>query len=83
MTSLLFKFIPCVRSGKLPISENYEESQPVRKYSKKSFEPADGRIYQTSIQQTPTPIRARGFEEVEMDTMGIGNGINTDIKTTK
>jgi hypothetical protein len=83
MTSILFKCIPCARSRKIPISENYESPQPKRLYTKKSNEPVEGQIYQTSVQKTPTVIRARGFEIVEMDTMGTGNGINTDIKTTK
>jgi hypothetical protein len=83
MTSFLFKCIPCARSGKASISENYESAQPERLYTKKSNEPVEGRIYKTAVQKTPTAVRARGFEIVEMDTMGTGNGINTDIKTTK
>ena len=53
MTSFLFKCIPCARSGKVPISEIHEESQPQRLKTKKSTEPVEGRIYHTSIQQTP------------------------------
>jgi hypothetical protein len=83
MTSLLFKCIPCARSGKAPISEACEESQPQRVYRKKSTEPVEGRLYHTGIQQTPI-VRARGYEIVEMGTIDeTGNGINTDIKTTK
>jgi hypothetical protein len=84
MTSFLFKCIPCARSGKVPISENDEESQPQRLYTTKSNVPIEDRIYHTTIQQTPTAIHARGYEIVEMDiTGGTENGINTDIKTTK
>jgi len=83
MTSFLLKCIPCARSGKVPISENYEQSQPQRLHTKKSSEPVEGQIYHATLQQTPTPLRARGFEIVEMDTVGTGNEFNTDIKTTK
>jgi len=83
MTSFLLRCIPCARTGKVPISETDEISQPQRLYKKASNEPVQGRLYHASIQQTPTPIRARGFEIVEMDTIGTGNGVNTDIKTTK
>ncbi|CAF3864507.1 unnamed protein product [Rotaria sp. Silwood2] len=83
MTSLLFKCFPCGRTGKVPISEQYEKHQPERLYKKKSSEPVEAQLYVGTIQQTPTPIRARGFEIVEMDTIGTGNGINTDIKTIK
>ena len=82
MTSLLFKCIPCARSRKVPISERHETSQPERVYAKSS-EPIEPRIYQASIQKTPIVVRARGFEIVEMDTMGTESGINTDTKTRK
>ena len=83
MTSLLFKCIPCARHGKVPISENYQESPSRQLYAKKSNEPTERPIYQTTIQKTPLAVHARGFELVEMDTMGTGDGIHTDIKTTK
>jgi hypothetical protein len=83
MTSILFKCIPCARSGKLTINESYERSQPERLYAKQSSEPAEARLFHTTVQKTPTVTHARGFEIVEMDTVGTGNGINTDTKTTK
>lgn len=84
MTSLLFKCFPCARSGKAAISEDYEPSQPRKLYAKKSNEPVEGRIYHTTVQKTPTAPRARGFDVIEMDTMGgTANEINTDTKTTK
>ena len=82
MTSLLFKCIPCARSRKIPISEIHEDSAPQRLKTKKSTEPVEGRIYQISNQQTPV-IRARGYEVVEMGTVGDNGGITTDTKTTK
>ena len=54
MTSFLFKCIPCARSGKVPISENDDQYQPQRLYTKKSSVPVEGRIYHAAIQQTPT-----------------------------
>ncbi|CAF1009025.1 unnamed protein product [Adineta steineri] len=81
MPSFLLKCIPCARSGKIPISENYQEqSQTQQIYRKKSNEPVEGRVYHRAIQQTPIAVRARGYEIVEMDTMGTGGG-NNDIKT--
>ncbi|CAF4518133.1 unnamed protein product [Rotaria sp. Silwood1] len=84
MTSLLFKCIPCGRTGKVPISEQHETHKQERLYKKKSSEPVETQLYYGKIQQTPTPVvRARGFDIVEMDTMGTENGMNTDIKTIK
>jgi hypothetical protein len=82
MTSFLFKCIPCARSGKVPISENYEKPAAQRLKRKKSNEPVEGRIYQTSLQQTPV-VRSRGFDIIEMGTIGSDGGLNTDTKTTK
>ncbi|CAF3713460.1 unnamed protein product [Rotaria sordida] len=83
MSSLLFKCIPCGRSGKVPISEKYDKHQPERLYKKKSSEPIEGQLHYGAIQQTPTTVRARAFEIIEMGTTGTGNGINTDTKTIK
>lgn len=84
MASLLFKCIPCARSGKATINETYEPSEPKKLYAKKSNEPVEGRIYHAAVQKTPTTVHARGFEIVEMGTVGgADDGIHTDIKTTK
>ncbi|CAF4595843.1 unnamed protein product [Rotaria magnacalcarata] len=72
MTSLLFKCIPCARSGKVPISENIQAS--LKKAQKAApSQPVESQKYSRSIQQTPTPLRARGYDTFEMDTAGTGN----------
>ncbi|CAF0837444.1 unnamed protein product [Adineta ricciae] len=83
MPSFLYKCIPCARSGKVPISERHDESQPERLFKKKSNEPVEGRVYHATVQKTPIVVRARGFELVEMDTMDAGGGLNMGIQTSK
>ncbi|CAF4306777.1 unnamed protein product [Rotaria socialis] len=78
MTSLLFKCIPCARSGKVPISEN-TQSYLTKAQKAVPSQPVESQKYSRSIQQTPTPIRARGYDTFEMDTVGTGNdGTNKD-----
>lgn len=83
MASLFLKCIPCARSGRVPISENYETAQPRKLYAKKSNEPIEIPLCQSAVQKTPLTVHARGFEIVEMDAIGAGNGLNTDTKTSK
>lgn len=82
MASLFLKCIPCARSGRVPISENYEISQPTKLYAKKSNEPVERPLCQAPMQKTPLTNHARGFEIVEMGTVGTENGSNTVVKTS-
>lgn len=74
MGGLVFKCIPCGRRGKAPISEDYELSRAQPLYTRKLSEPIEGPLYQTAVQKTPTVVRARGFEEVNIGTVGTDNG---------
>ena len=83
MTSLLLKCIPCTRHRRESFSKTSEESQPAQVYAIESSAPVETRLHRATFQLTPEPLHARGFEIVEMGTVGTeGNGINTDIKTT-
>lgn len=83
MTSLFFKCIPCGRRGKASISEDYELTHAQPLHTRKFSEPVEGPLHQVAVQQTPIVVRARGFEDVHIGTVGTDNGLNTDIKQNK
>ena len=81
MASFLFKCIPCARRDRLSISDERGQAREPRVFAQAASEPVERGVYRVPKQQTPTTVRARGFETIEMDTVGDGN--LTDIKKRK
>lgn len=85
MPSFLMRCIPCVRTGKVPISEQpVQPEQPLSRVVRKtSSQPVERALHYDAFQQTPVTVRARGYEEIALDTMGTGNGSGSDTKYDK
>ena len=81
MGSFLFKCVPCGHRDRLSISDERGQAREPRVFAQAASEPVERGIHRVQKQQTPTTVRARGFETVEMDIVGDGN--MTDIKKRK